>query len=263
MAFTKVTAAGIGTTEPLVFTGVNLTGVATATGLYVTGVSTFTSNVSIAGTLTYEDVTNIDSVGLITARSGVSVTGGDLKVGSAVTISQDNIFTTGIITATTGSFSGTVTASSFSGSASGLTGINDTNYWGNTDAGIHTTRSVGVGTTNPETTLYVSGSSASAIQTLTDGATITPDFSAGNLFTVTLGGNRTLANPTNLVAGQSGAIFLVQDGTGSRTLSWGSYWDFPAGTAPTLTTTASAIDRVDYVVRSTTSIHTVFTANYS
>lgn len=252
MAFTKVTAAGIGTTEPLAFTGVNLTGVATATGLYVTGVSTFTGNVSIAGTLTYEDVTNVDSVGLITARNGVSVTGGDLKVGSAVTISQDNIFTTGIITAT-----------SFSGSASGLTGITDTNYWANTDAGIHTTRSVGVGTTNPETTLYVSGSSASAIQTLTDGATITPDFSTGNLFTVTLGGNRTLANPTNLVAGQSGAIFLVQDGTGSRTLSWGSYWDFPAGTAPTLTTTASAIDRVDYVVRSTTSIHTVFTANYS
>jgi len=55
----------------------------------------------------------------------------------------------------------------------------------------------------------------------------------------------------------------VQDGTGSRTLSWGSYWDFAGGTAPTLSTTASAVDRIDYVVRSSTSIHTVFTANYS
>jgi len=55
----------------------------------------------------------------------------------------------------------------------------------------------------------------------------------------------------------------VQDGTGSRTLSWGSYWDFAGGTAPTLSTTASAVDRIDYVVRSATSIHTVFTANYS
>ena len=101
------------------------------------------------------------------------------------------------------------------------------------------------------------------IVTLTDGATITPDFATANNFTVTLGGNRTIANPTNLTAGQSGSIFLVQDGTGSRTAAWGSYWDFAAAAAPVLTTTAAGIDRVDYVVRSTTSIHTVFTGNYS
>ena len=101
------------------------------------------------------------------------------------------------------------------------------------------------------------------ITTLTDGATITPDFAASNNYTVTLAGNRTLANPSNLTAGQSGSIFIVQDGTGSRTLSFGSYWDFAGGTAPTLTTDASAVDRVDYIVRSTTSIHAVFTANYS
>ena len=101
------------------------------------------------------------------------------------------------------------------------------------------------------------------IGTLTDGATITPDFATANNFTVTLAGNRTIANPTNLTAGQSGSIFIVQDGTGSRTAAWGSYWDFAGGTAPTLSTTAAAVDRVDYVVRSTTSIHTVFTGNYS
>lgn len=101
------------------------------------------------------------------------------------------------------------------------------------------------------------------IGTLTDGATITPDFATANNFTVTLAGNRTIANPTNLTAGQSGSIFIVQDGTGSRTAAWGSYWDFAGGTAPTLSTTAAAVDRVDYVVRSSTSIHTVFTGNYS
>tara|TARA_B100000405_G_C16465146_1_gene330616 strand:- start:88 stop:561 length:474 start_codon:yes stop_codon:yes gene_type:complete len=101
------------------------------------------------------------------------------------------------------------------------------------------------------------------ITTLTDGATITPDFAASNNYTVTLAGNRTLANPSNLTAGQSGSIFILQDGTGSRTLAFGSYWDFASGTAPTLTTDASAVDRVDYIVRSTTSIHAVFTANYS
>ena len=102
-----------------------------------------------------------------------------------------------------------------------------------------------------------------AISALTDGSTITPDFAVANNFSVTLGGNRTLANPTNLTAGQSGSIFITQDGTGSRTLAYGSYFDFAGGTAPTLSTTAAAVDRIDYIVRSTTSIHAVFTANYS
>lgn len=101
------------------------------------------------------------------------------------------------------------------------------------------------------------------ITTLTSGATVTPDFNDSNNFTLTLDQNLTIANPSNLVAGQSGSIFLVQDGTGSRTAAWGSYWDFAGGTAPTLTTTASAVDRVDYIVRSATSIHAVATLNLS
>ena len=102
-----------------------------------------------------------------------------------------------------------------------------------------------------------------AISALTDGSTITPDFAVANNFSVTLGGNRTLANPSNLTAGQSGSIFISQDGTGSRTLAYGSQYDFAGGTAPTLSTAASAVDRIDYVVRTTGSIHCVFTANYS
>ena len=101
------------------------------------------------------------------------------------------------------------------------------------------------------------------VTTLTSGATVTPDLNDSNNFTLTLGENLTIANPSNCTAGQSGSIFLVQDGTGSRTAAWGSYWAFAAGTAPTLTTTASAVDRVDYVVRSAASIHAVFTGNYS
>lgn len=92
------------------------------------------------------------------------------------------------------------------------------------------------------------------IDTLTDAATIAVDMSVGNNFSVTLGGNRTLGNPTNLTAGQSGVIFITQDGTGSRTLAYSSYWDFPSQTAPTLTTTANAIDVLVYTVRSSTSI---------
>jgi hypothetical protein len=89
---------------------------------------------------------------------------------------------------------------------------------------------------------------------LTDGATITPDFAAANNYSVTLGGNRTLANPTNLTAGQSGVIVITQDGTGSRTLAYGSYFKFAGGTAPTLTTTAAAVDVLAYYVESSTRI---------
>lgn len=101
------------------------------------------------------------------------------------------------------------------------------------------------------------------VTTLTDAANISIDLADSNNFEVTLAGNRTLDNPSNCTAGQSGSIFIVQDGTGSRTLAYGSYFDFAGGTAPTLSTAASAVDRIDYVVRSATSIHAVFTGNYS
>ena len=77
---------------------------------------------------------------------------------------------------------------------------------------------------------------------LTDAANVATDASLSNHFTLTLGGNRTLDNPTNL---QNGVVLnwkIKQDGTGSRTLAYGSKFKWPSGTAPVLTTTASATD---------------------
>lgn len=119
---------------------------------------------------------------------------------------------------------------------------------------VDASQNVNIATTGVSAKLYVNGNSASNIYALTDGTTITPDFSTGNNFSVTLGGNRTLANPTNMTVGQSGVIYVSQDATGSRTLAYGTYWKFPGGTAPTLTTTASATDALFYVVRTSTSI---------
>ena len=104
MALTKIGSIGINT-------GIQLAGVTTLSTLNasnnvlsVGGTVNFTGNVSIAGTLTYEDVTNVDSVGLITARDGI-------VVGSGITLSKDgDIFFTGIIT----------------GNGSGLTGVANT-----------------------------------------------------------------------------------------------------------------------------------------
>jgi hypothetical protein len=93
-----------------------------------------------------------------------------------------------------------------------------------------------------------------SITALTDGATITADLAVANNFSVTLGGNRTLANPSNQTAGQSGTIVITQDGTGSRALYYGSNWKFPGGTPPTLTTAASSVDVIAYYVESATRI---------
>ena len=82
-------------------------------------------------------------------------------------------------------------------------------------------------------------------------------------FKLTLSGNITLVNPANLTAGTTGSIFVVQDGTGSRTASFGTSWDFIGGTAPTLTTAASSVDRIDYIVLDSTNIHAVATLAYS
>lgn len=114
-----------------------------------------------------------------------------------------------------------------------------------------------------ETAQTYTGGKASEVTTLTDAANIDIDLSLSNNFTVTLAGNRNLNNPTNKVVGQSGSIFIIQDATGSRTLSYSSDWDFIGGTAPVLSTTASAIDRIDYIVQGANDIHAVFTANYS
>lgn len=89
---------------------------------------------------------------------------------------------------------------------------------------------------------------------LTDGATITPDFSAGLNFTVTLGGSRTLASPSNVKVGQAGFIRIAQDGTGSRTLAYGSNWKFANGAAPTLSTAASKVDVLFYQVTGASEI---------
>ena len=97
MAFTKITAAGIGSTETV-----------TLDGLSVINNGSFGGNLTVSGVLTYEDVTNVDSVGVITARAGV-------LVGSGITLSKDgDIFATGVTTSTTfvGNLTGNVTGNS-------------------------------------------------------------------------------------------------------------------------------------------------------
>tara|TARA_Y100000361_G_scaffold20901_1_gene16262 strand:- start:920 stop:1648 length:729 start_codon:yes stop_codon:yes gene_type:complete len=140
------------------------------------------------------------------------------------------------------------------------------------------TASAGTNTTQLATTAFVqaegfaktsvaqtyTAAQRAEVTTLNFAATMTPNFADSNNFSVTLTGAGRIANPTNQVAGQSGSIFITQDGTGSRVLSWGdsggtSAWYWAGGTAPTLSTGANVKDRVDYIVAANGVIHAVAT----
>lgn len=87
--------------------------------------------------------------------------------------------------------------------------------------------------------------------TLTDGANIAWNLENAQTAKITLGGNRTLDNPTNMQAGATYMLRVIQDGTGSRTLSYGTAYKWPAGAAPTLTTAANAVDVISFYCNGT------------
>lgn len=90
--------------------------------------------------------------------------------------------------------------------------------------------------------------SAAATVALTPGTNVAVDLSSGINFTLAMGGNYTLSNPTNAKVGQTGFILITQDATGSRTLAYGADWKFAGGTDPTLSTTANTDDVLFYQV---------------
>ena len=103
----------------------------------------------------------------------------------------------------------------------------------------------------------LNGHSESIVTALTSAASLTIDFGLSNHFSCTMGHNITFNNPTTESIGQSGTITITQDGTGSRTAAWGTQFLWAGGTAPTLTTTAAGVDRIDYVVVAADKIHCV------
>ena len=184
MALTKIGSIGINT-------GIAFAGVTTITTLNsATDTLTIGGPVSIAGTLTYEDVTNIDSVGLITARDGI-------VVGSGITLSVDG----------DGFFTGVVTATSFSGDGSGLTGVASTdNIRTNTNATF--LQNINVSGTVTATSYAGDGSALTGLQAgkfLTDGVGITTNTPVG-IETTSLA-RKDLTGPAGNTATGAGSSF--------------------------------------------------------
>ncbi len=102
---------------------------------------------------------------------------------------------------------------------------------------------------------------AAAFVALTDAASVALDWDSGVNFSLTLGGNRTLANPTNGQPGTWRHVLVTQDGTGSRALSFGSQYKFTQGLAPTLSTAAGAVDALSILCVSATSFNVYYAYN--
>lgn len=173
--------------------------------------------------------------------------------GTNTSQSASTAYVTAAITALSSVFQAVATVLS-SIVASGTTGLM-TRTSGNVVVNRTLTAGPGLDVTNPD---GVAGNPViikdGTYQALTDATTIAVDFSLSQNFTVTLGANRTLGNPTNTVDGQHGYIIVNQDATGSRTLVYGGNYKGAAGAIGTLTTTANAQDILEYRVISSTRI---------
>ena len=130
--------------------------------------------------------------------------------------------------------------------------------------GVGITGDLGIGVTSPSAQLAIAESAQAQVRVAGviggTGQTTTGtnsyqntspqfDFANAQNWRITLANNVTFGRPWNCSEGQTGSIFVGQDTNGSRTASFSDDWLFPAGTAPTLTTTASANDRIDYIVQ--------------
>jgi len=206
---------------------------------------TFSRNVSIAGTLTYEDVTNVDSIGLVTARNGIEVgaspgvaasisvdgnaifsgittIGGNVKVGTGITLSPDGDgFHTGVVTATTFSGSGanltSLPAAQLTGTLPAISGANLTGI----EAGIQT-----------------------AVPKSVSGITTVLDLSKDD-FKITAAGITTI----DVRGGSEGNSHTLRiHNSGITTVGFSTYFLFPSGSAPIIPTADGTISLISFTV---------------
>ena len=227
---------------------------------------TASGNISIGGTLTYEDVNNVDSVGLITARTGIKI---GPSAGVAGTFFADGSYiTAGIITA--GTFIGTFAASNLVGALPAISGANLTDLnIPQSGVGIKTAgatvgfgvtfldfRGSGVGEiTSPNsgiTTINISGGGGGGgggistdAQVKTNGQTALLDLSNAQDHKITCTGTVTISS-TGGTEGESHTVRIVN--SGAATVGFSTYFLFPSGATPSLPTGSGDISLISFTV---------------
>ena len=244
--------------------GITTVGVLTATQVNVTGVSTFvgfvafTTSISVGGTVTYEDVTNIDSVGVVTARSGIRIGAGQSvgSDGAAAVFYGDGSNLTGvastdnIITGTAATFTGGV-------NISGASNINVTGII-TASAGVQIGSGQSFGANGPTAVYYgdgsnLSGISAGGITTTkyspTANAIIQIGLGTAQHHELTLSAGFTTITTSGGSFGESHSLVLIQPSSGIATVGFSTFFQFPSGATPSMSEGSSKVDLVSFVVK--------------
>ena len=214
----------------------------------------------VKNSVTYTDTT--DALVLkVAGNTGVTIPAGTMALyvtNGVTTQAVENINTTFSSLTVTGAarFDSTVTVS---GAADFKTNVSVSGTF------------IATGASRFDSTVTVSGKgkfmtgALTPIVTLTDAASVATDLNTGNVFYVTLAGNRTLAAPTETTTniGAIGQIYIQQDGTGSRTLSYNTVFQFPGASVPVLSTAANAVDTLFYAVRTPTKVDAILVKNFN
>ena len=224
-------------------TGAVVTGVITATTGNITGNLTVSGDATVGGALTYEDVINVDSVGVITARSGVKITGGELTlVGTAFTVSQ----------------AGVVSATSFIGDGSNLEGVvsgieveDDGTSVGTSLTALNFSGATVVGDTTAgiaTITIAAAGISTTKYSPAAN-AVIEVGLGTAQHHELTLTAGITTISCTGGTYGESHSLVLNQPSTGIATVGFSTYFLFPSGATPSMSEGSSKVDLVSFVVK--------------
>ena len=228
--------------------GVNATGIVTATTFSgnITGTAATFTTVSIGGTLTYEDVANVDSVGVVTARQGIRV-----GAGQSISAVSGVLYYYGDGSNLDGVVSGIEVKSAGSSVGTSLTAINFQS------GATVSTGSAGI------TTITIAAGITTAYQTPSANALITLDLGSAQYHDLRLTAGITTITCTGGTAGDSHSVVLTQPSSGITTVGFSSYFKFPSGSFPSLSEGASKIDLVSFVIKTqgTTGISTELLAS--
>jgi len=215
--------------------GAVVTGVATATQFSgnITGVAaTFTGNVSIAGTLSYEDVANIDAVGIITAQSGIKI-----GAGQSISAVSGTIYYYGDGSNLQGIVSGIELQQAGSSVGTAITAVNFAS------GATLTTASSGISTVSIVAAISTTSSSPAA------NTVVTLNLSSAQHHELTLSAGITTITCSGGSFGDSHSVVLIQPSSGIATVGLSTYFLFPSGSSPTFSAGGSQIDLLSFVVK--------------
>ena len=200
------------------------------TGTFSTG--TFSGNVSVGGTLTYEDVTNVDSIGIVTARLGIRVGAGQSigSDGAAIVYYGDGSNLDGVV-------SGIELKQAGSSVGTSLTAINFAS------GATLTTGSAGVSTIT-----IAAGISTTAL-TPSANTVVTLDLSAAQHHDLTLTAGITTITCSGGSFGESHSVVISQPSSGIATVGFSTFFLFPSGATPSMSEGSSKVDLVSFVVK--------------